>query len=145
MRGECRGNVRSTPTPWEIRRTAKVSRTPPPRRLMTTPSNAWTRSRPPSDTLRCTRSVTVTFSISRIPLAVTPHYTTRADQWNSRMSSPRSPSPSLPPVLAGPELLQDPPVLLVQHRPVQQVRPPQEGPPQRLALPPPADLLMVAA
>src|SRR5712691_11307044 len=40
MAGECRGKMRSTPTPAEILRTVKVSSMPPPRRAMHTPSNA---------------------------------------------------------------------------------------------------------
>ena len=53
----CNGNVRSTPTPEEILRTVKVSEIPPPRRLITTPSNTWIRSREPSTIRTCTRKV----------------------------------------------------------------------------------------
>src|SRR5699024_5547477 len=46
--GVCTGNVRSTPTPYEILRTVNVSEIPPPRLLMTTPSKTWILSRLPS-------------------------------------------------------------------------------------------------
>ena len=46
--GECTGNVRSTPTPKDCLRTVKVSRTPSPWRLMTTPSKTCVRRRVPS-------------------------------------------------------------------------------------------------
>src|SRR5918992_1446950 len=52
--GECRGNVRSTPTPNDCLRTVKVSRTPPPWRFITTPSNTWVRLRLPSMTWKWT-------------------------------------------------------------------------------------------
>ena len=48
------GNVRSTPTPKDCLRTVKVSRTPSPCRLMTTPSKTWVRRRVPSTTWKCT-------------------------------------------------------------------------------------------
>src|SRR5215210_2383262 len=57
MDGECTGNVRSTPTPNEILRTVKVSRSPPFCRRITTPWNTWTRSRVPSTTRTCTLTV----------------------------------------------------------------------------------------
>src|ERR687893_568327 len=55
--GECTGKVRSTPTPKLTLRTVKVSRTPEPWRLMTTPWNTCTRSRPASTTRTCTLRV----------------------------------------------------------------------------------------
>ena len=45
--GEWTGNVRSTPTPKDCLRTVNVSRTPEPWRLITIPSNTWTRRRRP--------------------------------------------------------------------------------------------------
>ncbi len=53
--GECSGNVRSTPTPNDCLRTVKVSRTPWPWRLITTPSNTCVRRRVPSITWKWTR------------------------------------------------------------------------------------------
>src|SRR5690349_23926574 len=55
MEGEWSGKIRSTPTPAEIFRTVNVSLTPPPRRPMHTPSNAWSRSLSPSRTRTMTR------------------------------------------------------------------------------------------
>ena len=43
-------NVRSTPTPWAMRRTVKFAPAPPLLRRMTTPSKTWVRSRSPSTT-----------------------------------------------------------------------------------------------
>src|ERR1051326_2187818 len=40
-----------------MRRTVKLRLTPPPRRRITTPSNGWRRSRGPSTTLTCRRTV----------------------------------------------------------------------------------------
>src|SRR5262245_60268772 len=57
MRGECTGKVRSTPTPYEIRRTVNDAPAPPPRFLITTPSNACRRSFSPSTTFTDTRTV----------------------------------------------------------------------------------------
>src|SRR3990172_3335192 len=57
MRGECSGNVRSTPTPYEMRRTVKDARTLSPRFRMTMPSKSCVRSFSPSTTLTCTRTV----------------------------------------------------------------------------------------
>src|SRR5829696_6463506 len=54
--GECTGNVRSTPTPKDCFRTVKVSRTPSPWRLMTTPSKTCVRRRVPSMTWKWTRT-----------------------------------------------------------------------------------------
>ena len=48
------GNVRSTPTPKDCLRTVKVSRTPSPWRLMTTPSKTCVRRRVPSMTWKWT-------------------------------------------------------------------------------------------
>ncbi len=57
-RGECTRKVRSTPTPCETRRTVKlVCRPVVPLTAMTTPSNTWMRSRVPSTTFTCTRTV----------------------------------------------------------------------------------------
>src|SRR5918999_3335368 len=55
--GECRGKVRSTPTPNELLRTVNVSRAPAPWRLITIPSKTWTRRRCPSITWKWTRTV----------------------------------------------------------------------------------------
>ncbi len=55
--GEWSGNVRSTPTPNDCFRTVNVSRAPEPCRLMTMPSNTWTRRRWPSITWKWTRTV----------------------------------------------------------------------------------------
>src|SRR5262245_28577178 len=55
--GACSGKIRATPTPAEIFQTVKVSFTPPPRRAMQMPSNAWRRSFSPSRTRTMTRSV----------------------------------------------------------------------------------------
>src|SRR3990172_6929005 len=57
MRGECSGNVRSTPTPYEMRRTVKDARTLSPRFRMTMLSKSCVRSFSPSTTLTCTRTV----------------------------------------------------------------------------------------
>src|SRR5690348_10800546 len=57
MRGECTGNVRSTPTPYDVLRTVNVSRLPAPLRPMTVPSKTWMRSLSPSTTRTCTRTV----------------------------------------------------------------------------------------
>src|SRR2546428_7339848 len=57
MRGECTGKVRSTPTPYDVLRTVKVSRLAPPLRPMTVPSKTWMRSLSPSTTRTCTRTV----------------------------------------------------------------------------------------
>src|SRR6266487_648350 len=67
IRGELRRNVRSTPTPCVIRRTVKFRFTPPPRRRITTPSNGCKRSRFPSTTFTCRRTVSPDL-ISGIPL-----------------------------------------------------------------------------
>ena len=56
LRASARGNVRSTPTPNDCLRTVKVSRTPWPWRLMTTPSKTWVRRRVPSMTWKWTRT-----------------------------------------------------------------------------------------
>src|SRR3989442_2030249 len=56
-RGECTGKVRSTPTPYDVLRTVKVSRLAPPLRPMTVPSKTWMRSLSPSTTRTCTRTV----------------------------------------------------------------------------------------
>src|SRR4029453_5722217 len=56
IRGECSGNVRSTPTPYEMRRTVKDARPPSPRLRMTTPSKSCVRSFSPSTTRTCTRT-----------------------------------------------------------------------------------------
>src|SRR5579859_4815712 len=50
-----------------MRRTVKLRLTPPPRRRITTPSNGWSRSRVPSTTLTCRRTVSPE-RISGIPL-----------------------------------------------------------------------------
>ena len=50
------GSVRSTPTPKDCLRTVKVSRTPLPWRLITTPSKTWVRVRLPSMTWKWTRT-----------------------------------------------------------------------------------------
>src|SRR5213593_2882379 len=57
MRGECTGNVRSTPTPYDVLRTVNISRLPPPLRRITVPSKTWMRSLSPSTTRTCTRTV----------------------------------------------------------------------------------------
>src|SRR5437016_1893888 len=57
MRGECTGKVRSTPTPYDVLRTVKVSRLAPPLRPMTVPSKTWMLSLSPSTTRTCTRTV----------------------------------------------------------------------------------------
>src|SRR5882724_11353774 len=57
MRSECTGQVRSTPTPYDVLRTVKVSRLAPPLRRMTVPSKTWMRSLTPSTTRTCTRTV----------------------------------------------------------------------------------------
>src|SRR5216684_3365040 len=57
MRGECNGKVRSTPTPYEMRRTVNEARPPSPRRRITMPSKTCNRSFSPSTTLTCTRTV----------------------------------------------------------------------------------------
>src|SRR5213594_38554 len=56
-RGECTGKVRSTPTPYDVLRTVKVSRLAPPLRPMTVPSKTWMRSLSPSTTRTCTHTV----------------------------------------------------------------------------------------
>src|SRR2546430_4667289 len=56
-RGECTGKVRSSPTPYDVLRTVKVSRVAPPLRPMTVPSKTWMRSLSPSTTRTCTRTV----------------------------------------------------------------------------------------
>src|SRR5258706_3532708 len=57
MRGECSGKVRSTPTPYEMRRTVNDARPPSPRRRITMPSKSCVRSFSPSMTLTYTRTV----------------------------------------------------------------------------------------
>src|SRR2546423_7080066 len=54
MRGECIRKLRSTPTPWAIRRTVNASLVPLPRQPITMPSKIWIRSRVPSTTFACT-------------------------------------------------------------------------------------------
>ena len=78
-RGEWSRNRRSTPTPCEILRTVKLVRAPTvPLTAMTTPSKTWMRSRVPSTTLTCTRTVsplrscgTSGFSCSRSSRSIT--------------------------------------------------------------------------
>src|SRR4051794_22715379 len=48
IRGECRGNLRSTPSPATIRRTTNISRVLAPERAITTPLKIWIRSFSPS-------------------------------------------------------------------------------------------------
>ena len=63
--GECSGKVRSTPTPNDCFRTVNVSRTPAPWRLMTMPSNTWTREREPSITRKWTRTLSPALNLGR--------------------------------------------------------------------------------
>src|SRR5438067_13066988 len=63
--GECRGNVRSTPTPKDCLRTVKVSRAPAPWRFRTMPSKTWIRWRWPSITLKWTRTVSPALNFGR--------------------------------------------------------------------------------
>src|SRR6266487_6544534 len=60
MRGECSGNTRSTPSPYEMRRTVKVSLSPRPFRPITMPAKIWIRSLSPSTTRVCTRTLSPT-------------------------------------------------------------------------------------
>src|SRR5260370_22494586 len=57
MRGEWSGKVRSTPTPYEMRRTVNEARAPSPRFLMTLPSTPCARPCAPSPSFTCTRPV----------------------------------------------------------------------------------------
>ena len=57
MRGECSGNLRSTPSPATIRRTVNISRAPLPLRAITVPLKIWVRSLSPSRILVCTSTV----------------------------------------------------------------------------------------
>ena len=57
IRGEWRGNFRSTPSPCTMRRTVNVSRLPVPARAITTPVKIWMRSFSPSRMRQCTSTV----------------------------------------------------------------------------------------
>src|SRR2546423_1221013 len=137
--GECSGKMRSTPWPNETFRTVNDARVPPRCRPMTTPSKIWMRSLSPSRTLTCTRtvspdliagrSVSCAFSTSSIALIGTPQQVYR---------------PALRFFLPRDEIAQHLPLFVVEIRPSQQIRPPLERPRHRFALPPPADIRMVA-
>ena len=81
--GEWTGKVRSTPTPNDCLRTVKVSRTPLPWRLITTPSKTWVRRRVPSTTWKCTRTRSPAWkdgtwrSCARSMLSITPDMGTK--------------------------------------------------------------------
>src|SRR5579859_6705681 len=191
MRGEWSGKVRSTPTPWEIRRTVNAARSPPPRRPITVPSNAWRRSRPPSATFMCTRtvspaanggssvficwrSIATILSITQTPptdldfmgaggasfmlagalrlapqaqsrpagppAEVTAHYSTRALRASAPFAAPRARL-----IRRRAPLTEPPAGFLVERGLVHQIGPARERPPQRLAPPPAADLLVMPA
>ena len=55
--GSGAGKVRSTPTPYDTRRTVKVARAPSPRFRMMVPSKIWMRSFSPSMTFTWTRTL----------------------------------------------------------------------------------------
>src|SRR5215208_2603517 len=135
MRGECSGKVRSTPTPYEMRRTVKVARPPSPRLRMTMPSKSCVRSFSPSTTRTCTRTVSP-----------------GTKPWRSFLSCPASTSRiasmtvvlqivgGLPPL----ESLQHLRLVGRQPGPREEVRPSPPREPQRLAPAPPRDPRVVA-
>src|SRR4029453_17960257 len=71
MRGECSGKVRSTPTPYEMRRTVNDARPPSPRRRIPIPSKGVVRSFSPSMTFTCTRTVSPAVNPARSFLSCT--------------------------------------------------------------------------
>src|SRR5207245_10894361 len=122
MRGECTRKLRSTPTPWAIRRTVKASFVPLPRHPMTMPSKIWIRSRVPSTTLACTLTVSPGIKVGTF---------LRWDSASSRLMTldtaykDITPDPELPPV-------------------VEQVRAAAAGPFRGLGSAPALDLRVVA-
>src|SRR5581483_2373469 len=65
MRGECKGKMRSTPSPCTMRRTVNVERPPSPRIEITTPVYTCTRSFCPSRMRRWTSTVSPIWKSSR--------------------------------------------------------------------------------
>src|SRR3977135_1260937 len=121
MRGECKRKLRSTPTPWAIRRTVKASLAPLPRQPMTMPSKIWIRSRVPSTTLACTLTVSPGIKVGTF---------LRWDSASSRLMTLDT---------AYKDITPDPRLPLV----VEEVRAPSARPFSGLGAPPALDLSMV--
>src|SRR5919106_5743382 len=134
IRGECSGKVRSTPTPYEIRRTVNEARPPSPRLRITTPSNTCVRSFSPSTTRTCTRTVSP-----------------GAKPWRSFLSCPASTNRmasmtvvlqivgGLPPF----ESFDQRPLVRREPGASEEVRPPPPRQPQRLTPAPPRDARVI--
>src|SRR5581483_5081155 len=147
-RGECSGKVRSTPTPYETRRTVKVARAPSPRRRMTTPSKIWTRSFSPSMTFTCTRTVSpganavrsrsrLSIPASTTAIASLPIPVSSVPRWRARASR------ALRCQLLSRQLVQPGPLLAGERHPLEEVGPALERAAERLAAPPAGDPAVV--
>src|SRR6185503_5448894 len=132
MSGEYVWNVRSTPSPEEILRTMNEELRPLLRLAITMPSKACERLRSPSTTLTLTITVSPgeKSGISRFRRLISSC---------SRVLIRSIASPLLFPL----ELVQQLPFLVAQLPCLQQVRPSQPGPAQRLLQPPAPDVLVV--
>src|SRR5829696_1888976 len=117
--------MRSTPWPNDTLRTVKEARVPPRCMPMTTPSKIWMRSLSPSRTLTCTLTVSPDFIAGR---SASCDFSTNSIALMTRSF----------------KLSQQLRFLVVQTRGVQKVRPPLQGPAQRLSLTPPPDLRVIA-
>src|SRR4030095_1826805 len=123
-----------------MRRTVKDALAPPPRRRITTPSKAWSRSFSPSTTLTCTRTVS--------PGAKPPRSFLSCPASTIRIASMASPAPSLDVVREHAALAESVHPLLLLGREVrrlEEVRPAPPGPPDGHHPAPALDLAMVAA
>src|ERR1700675_1626221 len=141
MRGECSGKVRSTPTPYEIRRTVNEARAPSPCLRMTTPSKACIRSFSPSIIFTCTRTVSPGSNPPRSFLSC-PASTKRIASMTSSpfLSPPLRLRRSRPAVESFYHLL----FLIRQLRLFERVRPRAARPPQGLRAAPPRDPRVIA-
>src|SRR5438034_766637 len=122
--------MRSTPWPNDTLRTVNVPRVPPRCIPMTTPSKIWMRSLSPSRTFTCTRTVSPDFIAGRS--ASCDCSTNSMAPIISLLLTPRD------------ELAQNLLLFLVQLGSRQQIRPARQRPAHRFALPPAADVAMVA-
>src|SRR5580765_3960574 len=116
--------MRSTPCPNDTLRTVKDARVPPRCMPMTTPSNTWMRSLSPSRTLTCTLTVSPDFIAGR---SANCDFSTSSIALMTRSF----------------KLSQQLLFFFVQTRRVQEVRPPLQGPAQRLAFSPAPNLRVI--
>src|SRR5712664_1229470 len=136
--GECSGKVRSTPTPYEMRRTVNEAEVPAPRLRMTTPSKACSRSFSPSTTLTDTRIVSPGSKPPRSFFSCP-----ASTMWMACMSR----GSSLEIVIGRPALIEARHPLLLfgrQVRRLQQIPPPLPRPPDGHDALPPVDPGVVA-